>query len=117
MNQAGRFNLDTFRKKLDHTLLIHQSQSRVPHIHERYRLNAGPAAGQSGIHPLGLDDDIGVKCLVRTSDFVKIRKIEKDSYLRWTLFWRGSREIGGFSADRGLRYGCGEQAGKHCGHK
>jgi hypothetical protein len=116
MNQAGRFNLDTFRKKLNDTLLIHQCESRIPHIHDRHRLNGGISAGQPGIHPFGLDDDIGVKRLVRTGDFVKIRKIERDSYLGWTLIGCGTREIGRFCTVRRRCYRRSEQTGKQCAH-
>jgi hypothetical protein len=83
MHQTGRLHLDTLRKKLNHTLLVDQRQARIPDFHERHRLNAGISASQSGIHPLGLDDDIGVERLVCTSDFVKIHEIERDSYLGW----------------------------------
>ena len=86
MNQAGRFNLDTFRKKLNHALLIHQCESRIPHIHDRHRLNAAPSAGQSGIHPLGLDDDIGVERLVRSSDLMEICQIKTNAHLGWNCF-------------------------------
>jgi len=74
MNQTGRFHLNTVREKLNHTFLVHQSETRIPDIHQRHTVHAAPASGKPGIHPLGLDDDIGVKGLVGSGDFVKIRK-------------------------------------------
>lgn len=114
MHQAGRFHLNTFREKLNHTFLVYQRHAGIPDIRKRHRLNAGISAGQSGIHPFGLDDDIGVERLVRTGDFVKIGKIERGSYLSWALVGCGPREIGSFRADRRRR--CyNEQAGEQRG--
>ena len=72
MNLSRRINLNAVRKKLNHTFLVQQRQAGIPDILEGQHANTTRTAGKSRIHPFRLDNDIGVKGLIRIGDFMKM---------------------------------------------